>query len=77
MGRHNKKHLYEERCTTEDYFCKCKICKSAQDHAMYLKNVQEIKDIINEKWSRDMAKINKGLIHNDKPIPVEFLMELL
>lgn len=38
--------LWLQRCTNDNYYCKCKICKSAIDHANYLADCQMIDEVM-------------------------------
>ncbi len=51
--------LWLNRCTNDNYYCKCKICKSAIDHANYLADSQMIDEIILKKQQDKRRKENR------------------
>lgn len=51
--------LWLQKCTNDNYYCKCKICKSAIDHANYLADSQMIDEVLLKNKAKKELEANK------------------
>lgn len=74
----NKSFLYEKQCENiDDYYCKCKVCRSALDHAQNLADNEVTIGIYNKKQDIKWKTILQNCETSSGKLSDELISEML